>query len=97
MARLNKSLLQGISGAIGKQLVFKKYGDKTIVTSYPDMSNVKPSEQQKEKRKLFAEAVAYAKAISMDSDKKEDYQRKVKEGESVYHYALKEYLARQRK
>ncbi|MDQ2753030.1 MAG: hypothetical protein M3R72_08405 [Bacteroidota bacterium] len=97
MARLSKSLLENIRGGLGKQLVFKQYKDKTVVTSYPDMSKVKPSEQQKEGRKLFAEAVAYAKAISQNPVQKAHYQKKVKLGESVYHFALKEYLAKCKK
>lgn len=97
MARLSKSLLENIRGGIGKQLVFKQYKDKTVVTSYPDMSKVKPSEQQKKGRKLFAEAVAYAKAISRNAEQKAEYQKRVKPNESVYHYALKEYLANYKK
>ena len=97
MARLSNSFLGTIQGGIGKQLVFKKYGDKTVVTSYPDMSKVKPSKGQKEGRKLFAEAVAYAKAINRNVEQKALYLQKVKKGQSVYHYALKEYLAQHKK
>ena len=97
MARLNSNLFLGITGAIGKQLVFKKYGDKTVVTSYPDMSKVKPSELQEVKRKGFADAVAYAKNISRNPEKKAEYLKKVKAGESVYQFALKEYLAMNKK
>jgi hypothetical protein len=64
MAKLSKTLPDNVSGGIGKQLVFKQYKDKTVVTSYPDMSNVKPSKLQKQKRSLFAEAVAYAQNIN---------------------------------
>ena len=97
MARLSNKLLQQISGSIGKQLVFKQYGDKTVVTIYPNMSRVKPSKQQKESRKLFAEAVASAKAINRNPEQKAAYQQKIQPGESVYHYALKEYLAQHKK
>ncbi len=97
MARLSKSLLENISGGIGKQLVFKTYGDKTVVTSYPDMSKVKPSEEQKEGRNLFAEAVAYAQAINWNAEQKADHQKKVKPGVSVCHFVLKEYLAKHKK
>ena len=48
MARLAKNAsLQGISGKLGNQLVFKQYGDKTVVTQYPDMSRVKPAASKK--------------------------------------------------
>ncbi len=93
MARTtNNTLLKQISGHIGKQIVIKQYGDKTVVTKYPDMSKIKPSPLQKEKQKIFAEAVKYAKAINRDPAQKKKYEKKVKKGQSVYHYALKEYL-----
>ena len=49
MARVaaNAFLLKGLRGHIGKEIVFKKYGNKTVVTRYPDMSNVKPSVRRK--------------------------------------------------
>ncbi|MDQ2752375.1 MAG: hypothetical protein M3R72_05065 [Bacteroidota bacterium] len=97
MAILSNSLFENLRGGIGKQLVFKKYRDKTVVTGYPDMSQVKPSEQQKEERKRFAEAVAYAVAISRNPQQKAEYRKKVKRGETVYHFALKEYLAQLKK
>jgi hypothetical protein len=93
MARSNKSiLLHQVSGQIGKQIVVKRYGNKTVITAYPDMSKVKPSKLQKVKRKVFAEAVAYAQAINNDPAKKALYSKKVKRGQSVYNYAIKEYL-----
>lgn len=95
MAELNgTTLLHGLRGAIGKQLVFKKYGDKTVVSKYPDMTRVMPSARQKERQELFAKAVAYARAINRNPEQKAIYLKKVKKGESVYQYALKEYLER---
>lgn len=93
MARLAKnSALQGITGKLGRQLVFKQYGDKIVVTQYSDMSRVKPSRKQKSNRNLFKEAVAYAKNINRTTALKQSYLKKIKKGESVYHYAIKEYL-----
>jgi hypothetical protein len=93
MARLaNNTALQGISGKLGKQLVFKQYGDKIVVTSYPDMSGIKPSRKQKNNRNLFKDAVAYAKNINRTPALKQAYLKKIKKSESVYHYAIKEYL-----
>ena len=74
MARLNaKHPFNKISGQLGKQLVFKQYGDKTVVTTYPDMSHVKPSIKQKANRSLFKEAVAYAQKINNDAVLKKKY------------------------
>jgi len=92
MARTNSALLKEISGALGKQIVLKQVKGKTVVSQYPDMSKVKPSTLQKAKRNLFKEAVKYAQEINRDPLQKAHYLKKVKEGQSVYHYALKEYL-----
>jgi len=35
------------SGQINKEIVFKRYGNKTVITAYPNMSKVKRSEKQK--------------------------------------------------
>lgn len=98
MARLTEnSLLSSLTGRIGKQIVIKHYGDKTVVTAYPDMQHMKPSALQKLKRGWFKEAVAYAQNIIHNPELKKEYQEKVKKGESVYHYAIKEYLKQFRK
>ena len=95
MARsIDNILMRFVSGQIGKQIVVKKYGKKTVITIYPDMSNVKPSKQQKAKRKNFAGAVAYAQAINNNPVKKAQYAKKVKNGQTVYHYAIQEFLRR---
>jgi len=38
MAISNSLLLKELSGQLGKQLVFRQYGDKTVVSKYPDNS-----------------------------------------------------------
>lgn len=85
-------LLNKVKGQIGKQIVVKQYGNKTVITAYPDMSNIKPSKLQKKKRKSFADAVSYAQTILKDPVKKAAYAKKVKKGQTVYHYAIKEFL-----
>jgi len=93
MARSTSNiLLHQVTGHIGKQIVVKRYGNKTVITAYPDMSRVKPTRLQKAKRKLFANAVAYARAINNDPLKKETYKKKLKKGQSVYNYAIREYM-----
>ena len=97
MARTKKNvLLKNVSGTINKQIVVKQYGDKTVITSYPDMSRVKQTALQKLSNKRFKEAVAYAKKINRDKEMKEQYRKKykLKKGESVYHAALSEFMKR---
>ena len=95
MAQSNASiLLNKMRGQIGKQIVVKQYGNKTVITAYPDMSNVKPSKLQKLKRKKFAAAIEYARSIIHDPVKKAAYAKKLKRGARVYNAAIKEYLAK---
>jgi hypothetical protein len=34
----NPLIMQGVRGGIGKQLVFRRYRGKMVVSAYPDMS-----------------------------------------------------------
>lgn len=77
MARVKQnSLTKGLSGKVGKSFVFKTYGNVTIVSAYPDMSNVKLSEKQKTENKKFKEAMAWAKSQMADPEAKALYQAK---------------------
>ena len=88
----NSILLRQVRGQIGKQIVVKHYGKKIVITSYPDMSRIKPSKQQQANRKLFAEAVSFARDIQNDPEKNALYKRRVKKGQTVYNCAISEYL-----
>lgn len=85
-------ILKQLRGQIGKQLVVKQYGNKTVVSAYPDMSKIKPSKLQIKRRNYFAEAVANAQSILHDPVKKAAYTQQLKKGQSVYHAAIKEFL-----
>ena len=76
-------------------IVIKKYGDKTVVSKYPDMSNIIPSDAQREKRNRFADAVSYAKTINRSNILRNDFLKRVGEVKSVYQSALKEFLRRE--
>ena len=60
------------------------------------MSGVKPSRKQKNSRNVFKEAVAYAKHIIYNRELKKKYLEKVRPRQSVYHYAMKEYLEKKK-
>lgn len=93
MARIRSNIItKGLSGQIGQQIVFKQYGKKTVVSRFPDMSKIKPSKLQKKERSRFAEAVVYAQSINNDPVKKAVYSKKVKKGQSVFNFAIKEFL-----
>lgn len=81
---------QGISGAIGDEMVFRRFKSGTFVGKYADMSSVIPSKNQTKRRNRFAEAVAFAKKVKSDPERSARY--KEKNVDSVYHAALKDYL-----
>ena len=58
----------GRSGNIDKQIVFKRYGEKTVISKYPNMSRVKRSENQKRMNDMMEAANEAAHEI-LDDDK----------------------------
>ena len=92
MAILDTAFLKGLRKSLGKQLVFKKYGDKIVVTKYPDMSRVKRSRRQKLGTDLFRQAVAYAKGVLRDETKRKAIARRLRRGKTVYHAAISEFM-----
>ena len=68
MAISNSIILRNLSGHLGKQLVFKQYGDKTVVTKYPDMRKRKLSEKQKKINSIMEDANYAAREIMADDE-----------------------------
>ncbi len=98
MAHLkNNSPLHGMSGRVGN-LIFKYYPQlnngkgKQVVSKIPDMSGINPSSLQKLRRDLFAEAVAYARSVKRDPEKRAAYEKVLKPGQTVFNAALRNYL-----
>ena len=87
----NHALLAGIKGKVGS-VVIKRYKNRIVICAMPDRSSKKPTALQKVKQQKFSDAVQYAKAIVHNPAKKAAYLEKVKEGEQVYHYAIREFL-----
>jgi hypothetical protein len=81
---------KGVTGAIGKQIVFRNRGDKTFVSKYPDMSNVVFTEEQLKSNDVFGDAVRFAQDVIRDPVKKAAYKRK--KGSTVYHTAITDYM-----
>jgi hypothetical protein len=89
-------LLKGIRGAIGKQFVVKKYGKKTILAKYPDMSAVVASEKQLLQQKIFRTATQYAKDIYADAALKKIWQEKTGERLHLFSKIISVYLNERR-
>lgn len=63
---INKSIFFKLSGQLDKQLVFKQYGDKTVVSKYPDMSKRVLSPKQKRVHEMMEEANYTVREILAD-------------------------------
>ncbi len=93
MARLRKhAVLEGLSGTVGRELVFKQYADKVVVSKYPDMSGIRATPLQVLQRSKLKEATAYASFALRDPDLRAKYERELKPGENVYQKAKKDYF-----
>jgi hypothetical protein len=85
-----------ISGAIGKKIVVKQYKEGEVITKFPDMSGITASEGQRDCRNFFREAVAFARAIVNDPEKKKLYQKKAGKNQTVFNAAISEYMKKMR-
>jgi hypothetical protein len=63
---INKSIFLKMSGQLNKELVFKQYGDKTVVSKYPDMSKRTLSSKQIQVNERMEAANYAAKEIMAD-------------------------------
>ncbi|HWI94036.1 MAG TPA: hypothetical protein VNT20_22330 [Flavisolibacter sp.] len=98
MARVRKnSLFEALSGALGKEIIFKQYHDKTVVSRYPDMSKHTATERQKIQRDLMKEANAYASRVKRDPVLRVEFEKRLQPGESVFHKAKKEFFKKRKK
>jgi hypothetical protein len=66
MAISENLLLKKVSGQLGKQLVFKQYGNTTVLSKYPDMSRRKLSAKQRRINEIMEEANYRARGIIAD-------------------------------
>jgi hypothetical protein len=68
MAISENPIFKSVSGQIGKQIVFKQYGNKTVVSKYPDMSKRKLSPKQLRVNEIMLEANYEAKTIMANEE-----------------------------
>ncbi len=91
MAKVKKNpVIEGLSGGVGK-LVFKQYGDKTVVCKWPKHDpNRQPTAAEAHQRGRIKEAAARAKAILATEEGKVYYEaaRKRLGKHSAYHTAV---------
>jgi hypothetical protein len=93
MAISENLLLTKLSGHIGRELVFKQYGDKTVVSKYPDMTKRKPSRKQLRNQYIMEEANYEAKRILADDKLRKEAQVRLNvTSNKLYHALIREYF-----
>ncbi len=94
MAIINNPLFQQVSGTVGKQVVYKKYYDKTVISKMPDMSKRVLSEKQVESNGRMKLANTYAKYIyrTEEGKVKARIRLKLPAHKSLFHALVKEHL-----
>lgn len=68
MAISKNVLLRLLTGQMNKEIVFKQYGEKTVISKYPDMSNVVFTDKQLQVQGKMFEAHHEAKAIMANEE-----------------------------
>src|SRR5664279_5120389 len=98
MAIVENLFLKNASGSIGKQLVFKRYYDKTVVSKMPDMSRRVLSEKQKESNERMRLATIYAKYMYETEERKMQSRIRLKlpAHKSLFHALVKEHMDQHR-
>ena len=94
MAKITLSpLVKDIRGQIGDYVFRRTHTGELIMTKKPDMSKVKWSKAQKEQRRRFKEAVAYAKAALAEPKVRAKYEKRAaKENKRPYDLAISDYF-----
>ncbi len=91
--------MEGVSGAIGQEIVFKKYYGETVVSKMPDMSKRVLSAKQIEQNERMSLATIYAKYIYKTEEGKiiARIRLKLPAHKSLFHALVKEFLDQNKK
>lgn len=84
-----------LKGALGKELVFRDWDGKTIVSKYPKRKKRAPTLRQAAMRERFQLGMVYAKAILEDPDPgmRESYATALQPRQNVYSRALQDFMS----
>src|SRR5687767_7503147 len=86
------AIMTGARGTFGKQVDFKKYGDKTVISSVPDFSERKLSPKQLNNTKTMSKANYYAKGIIADDELRNEAQLRLNvQRNRLYTSLIREY------
>jgi len=92
MAKVKNNIItEGLSGKLGDQLIVKQYAYGTVMSKYPDMSNVKFNDKQKAAQEQFRQSCIYAKSINDDPVLRAAAEKRLTGKGTIYHQLQKEY------
>ena len=91
MAIIESSLFDSIRGRLGKQFVFKKYGDKIVISTRPKkykrtVSPIKALNQQR-----FKNAVQFASSVLSNKDQRALYSKRLRHRQRLYNFLISEF------
>ena len=94
MAKINDNLfVKGARGHVGKQLVYKKRGNDTLIARMPKVDdNTIATADPEQVRERFAAASRYATGAINDPVLKREYQEKTSPSNTAYNIAFRDYL-----
>ncbi len=88
-------IMQGTSGRVGRNLVFRLKGDQTIIAKRArQKANREYTSDQRAVMNKFTRAALYAKAAIQDPQLKEAYQAKANINQTAYNVAFRDYLVK---
>ena len=86
-------MIKTISGKLGGYVFRRSHTGEIVMSKSPDMSNVMWSKAQKEHRKRFKKAVAYAKEAMAEPKVRAHYEKEAaKEGKRPFDLAVSDYF-----
>lgn len=93
MAKVTRNVItQNFSGQLGNQIIFRQLGDKTIVVAKPEKGSYQVTEPRKKQQSKFSLAVAFAKEILSDPDRRKQYEDLAGDNRNAWQTAISEYL-----
>jgi hypothetical protein len=91
MINENNILTRGYRGRIGN-LVFRRWGEKTVVSLAPDTSHRKWSKAQKVNRARFHDAMSWTRRELEDPEKRKYYHKRAKGMQTVWNVCVADYM-----
>ena len=93
MATADESIIIGkLRGMLGRELVFRHWDGKLIVSKAPGPQKRKASRQQAKTRERFSLATRYAKKACKNPERATAYQTALKPRQNVYSRALQDFI-----